>query len=248
MSSFLASYEIECLEEKVPSDLWASRIRRYLSGDTLEYYLHLRRTGIDMKRWEPIRERFLQRFCRDTRDRVLAQLARNTWRGDHGLYSTRFAQAVARGVSIPPNGLVGFFLANPPVEIQRSLTQNGTKRYQDWEEAAAALAKLEEPWSVMQAESRRFQQSLLDAKSRVDAKQNHQQRAGGGQEQPAAFRCRECQGVGHRDVNCPHDSQAIYLNEALPASDVEVRTTLLKSVLRSHLGHPPMGLLPKFGQ
>ena len=178
-------------------------MRRYLTGDALDYYLHMRRVGADLQQWEPIRDRFLQRFCRDTRDRVLAQLARNTWRGDHGLYATRFAQAVARGVTIPPDELMGYFLANLPLDIQRSLAQNGTKRYRDWEEAAATLSKLEEPWSVMRAECRRFQQSLQDARSREDATQNYRQGTGGGQQHSLAFRCRECQVVGHRDINCP---------------------------------------------
>ena len=143
MSSFLANYEIECLEGKVPPDIWATRMRNYLIGDALDFYLHMRRVGIDLQQWEPIRARLLQRFCRDMRDRVLAQLARNTWRGAHGLYATRFAQTVATGVTIPPDELVGYFLANLPLDIQRSLTQNGTKRYRDWEEAAAALSKLD---------------------------------------------------------------------------------------------------------
>ena len=111
MSSFLANYEIECLEGKVPPDTWATRMRCYLTGDALDFYLHIRRVGIELQQWAPLRDRFLQRFCRDTRDRVLAQLARNTWRGDHSLYATRFAQTVARGVTIPHDELVGYFLA-----------------------------------------------------------------------------------------------------------------------------------------
>ena len=145
MSSFLANYEIQCLEGQVPPDMWATRMRRYLTGGALDYYLHMRRMGADLQQWEPIRDRFLQRFCRDTRDQVLARLARNTWQGDHGFYSTRFAQVVARGVTIPPEELVGYFLAKLPLDIQRSLTQNGTKRYRDWEEAAAASSRVEEP-------------------------------------------------------------------------------------------------------
>lgn len=203
MSTFLANYEIECLEGLVPPELWATRMRRYLTGDALDYYLHMRRMGVDLTQWDPIRERFLQRFCRDTRDQVLARLARNTWRGDHGLYSTRFAQAVAKGVTIPADELVGYFLANLPLDIRRSLTQNGTKRYHDWEEAAAALSKLEEPWSIMEAECRRFQQSLQDARARENAPQHYRQSTAGGQQQPRVFRCRECQGVGHREINCP---------------------------------------------
>ena len=55
--------------------MWAPRMRRYLTGDALDFYVHMRRVGIDLHRWGPIRNGFLQRFCRDTRDRVLAQLA-----------------------------------------------------------------------------------------------------------------------------------------------------------------------------
>ena len=98
---------------------------------------------------------------------------------------------------------MGYFLANLPLNIQRSLTQNGTKRYQDWKEAESALFKLEEPWSVMRAECHRFQQNLQDARSREDAAQNYRQGTGGGRQKSVVFRCRECQAVGHSDINGP---------------------------------------------
>lgn len=203
MSSFLANYEIECLEADLPTTMWGTKMRCYLKGEALNYYLYLRRIGTDFRQWEPIRENFLHRFCKDTRDSVLTQLGRNTWRGDHALYTTRFAQAVARGVVFPPDELAKLFVANLPPALQRTLTDNGTKCYKTWEEAAVALSKLEQPWSVMQAEYRRIQQGIQDAMSREAAKQARRPTAGPGQHMSTDFRCGECQGIGHRDVNCP---------------------------------------------
>ena len=53
MSSFLANYETEFLEGRVPSDMWATRMQRYLTGDALAYYLHMRRVGIDCSSGNP---------------------------------------------------------------------------------------------------------------------------------------------------------------------------------------------------
>ena len=49
MLSFLANYEIGCLEGQVPPDMWATRMRRYLTGVALDFYLHMRRVGIDLQ-------------------------------------------------------------------------------------------------------------------------------------------------------------------------------------------------------
>ena len=94
ITSFLSIYEIDCIRSKVPPDLRGEHVGDHLVGEALAYYLHMRRMGVDLRQWDTVRERFLRRFCRATRQSVLAQLYRNTWRGDHGLYIARFSQAV----------------------------------------------------------------------------------------------------------------------------------------------------------
>ena len=158
--------------------------------------------GVDLRQWDTVRERFLRRFCRATRETVLAQLYRNTWRGDHGLYIARFSQAVTHAVTFTSEELVELFLSKLPPDIKRQLTHNGTICYHDWEEAAVALSRLEEPMCVVEAAHRRCLQSMEEAFNKVQARKS-QFRTAGGQQNPAVFRCRECQGVGHKDLNCP---------------------------------------------
>ena len=203
MSLFLDNYEMDCLEAKVPTSTWGVRIRGYLSDDALRYYMHMHRVGVDLRNWDTVREQLLNRFCKDTRASVLEQLSRIRWQGDHGAYAARFAEVVACSVSFSPEELTGFFLANLPEQLLRSLLQNGTKEFRDWEEAATALAKLEEPWSLANARVQRYRQSLQDVRSRSERRQAGRPSPGEGVQPPNSFRCKECQGVGHRELNCP---------------------------------------------
>ena len=202
MASFLSIFELNCLRGNVPRELWGEHVGNHFIGQALDYYLSMYRMGDDLRQWDTVRERLMERFCQDTRETVMLQLHRLTWRGDPRLYATSFAQAVSRAVSFTPEELVEYFLTRLPVEIHRQLTHNGTIRYRNWEEAAKALKGMEEPWGVILAGRRRLQQSLDDVANRVQYRQSLSGTAGG-QQNPPAFRCGECQGLGHRDVNCP---------------------------------------------
>ncbi|CDJ47222.1 hypothetical protein EBH_0071610 [Eimeria brunetti] len=87
-------------------------------------------------------------------------IAENVWRGDHNAYSARFADIVAKGVSIAPDLLAGYYLSNLPVEIYREITRGGTRKFEDWQEAAAALATTAPPWTESCEERLRFQRDL----------------------------------------------------------------------------------------
>ena len=202
ISRFLSVYEVDCLEDKIPADMWGIKIRRHLTGDALDYYLQLRRADIDLRQWEIVRTRLQQRFCRETRENVLAKLHTNVWSGDHALYITRFAQAVTRAVSFSPDELVKLFLAKLPLDIKLRLTRDGTIRYHDWEDASTALSKLAEPICAIEAEDRQCLQNMEEAFKKVQARRPPFG-AAGVQSNSRVFRCRECQGIGHRDVYCP---------------------------------------------
>ena len=75
---------------------------------------------VDWRQWNTVRERFPRRFCQATRETVLAQLYRNTSRGDHGLYIARFSQAVTRVVTFTPEKLVALFFSELPPDIKRN--------------------------------------------------------------------------------------------------------------------------------
>ena len=127
ITNFFSIYEVDCIRSKVPPDLWGEHVGDHLVGEALAYYLHMRRMGVDLRQWDTVRERFLRRFCRATRETVLAQLYRNTWRGDHGLYiSCFFLQAVSRAVTFTPEELVELFLSKLPPDIKRQLTHSHT--------------------------------------------------------------------------------------------------------------------------
>ncbi|CDJ50398.1 hypothetical protein EBH_0033300 [Eimeria brunetti] len=71
-----------------------------------------------------------------------------------------------RRVSIAPDLLVGYYLANLPVEIYREITRGGTKKFADWQEAAAALATTAAPCRDSCEDRLRFQRDLEDANRR----------------------------------------------------------------------------------
>ncbi|CDJ47229.1 hypothetical protein EBH_0015150 [Eimeria brunetti] len=71
-----------------------------------------------------------------------------------------------QGASIAPDLLVGYYLANLPVEIYREITRGGTRKFADWQEAAAALATTAAPWRDSCEDRLRFQRDLEGAKRR----------------------------------------------------------------------------------
>lgn len=201
MAESLFLYELQCAEDNIPQEQWGLKIFRHLKGDALAFYLRMRRrSAIDFHQWEAVRERLLRQFCRDSRRSVLAQLGRNNWRGDHTLYSRRFSQAASRAESFPAEELVDLFLSKLPFELQRQLTKNFTSYFEDWEDASDALADLMEPYCAKQAAFRRCLRDMDEAvkeQARLNPGNNARSL------DAKAPRCKECQGVGHRDVNCP---------------------------------------------
>ncbi|CDJ29543.1 LOW QUALITY PROTEIN: uncharacterized protein EMH_0050550 [Eimeria mitis] len=189
MRNFLDLVEIDFVERGLEARQWGEELKRYLTGDALDYWLYLRDTGVSLTDWEHLRQQLCARFCTITKERMKLMIAENVWRGDHNAYSARFAAIVVQGVSIAPDLLLGYYLANLPLEIYREITRGGTRKFADWQEAAAALATTEAPWRDSLEERRRFQRDLEDAKCRW---------AHGGRE-PGLQRARETDGMTLRN-------------------------------------------------
>ncbi|CDJ34780.1 uncharacterized protein EMH_0092710 [Eimeria mitis] len=166
MRNFLDLVEIDFVERGLDARHWGEELRRYLRGDALGYWLYLRRTSAPLTDWEYLRQQFCARFCNVTTERMKVMMAENVWRYDHTAYSSRFAAIVAQGVSMAPDLLVGYYLANLPDEIYREVTRGGTRKFADWQDAAAALAATAAPWKDSCEERLRFQRDLEDAKRR----------------------------------------------------------------------------------
>ncbi|CDJ53380.1 Gag-pol polyprotein, related [Eimeria brunetti] len=103
-----------------------------------------------------------------TQEKMIEMMAKNVWQGDHNAYSARFAAIVAQGVTMTPDELVGFYLANLPKEQCRGITHGGARKFKDWQEAATALAASEAPWKATNEERLRYQPQLADARSRAE--------------------------------------------------------------------------------
>ncbi|CDJ34106.1 LOW QUALITY PROTEIN: uncharacterized protein EMH_0087850 [Eimeria mitis] len=209
MRNFLDLVEIDFDERGLDARHWGEELRRYLRGDALGYWLYLRRTGAPLSDWEILRQQFCARFCNITKERMKVMMAENVWRGDHTAYSSRFAAIVAQGVSMAPDLLVGYYLANLPDDIYREVTRGGTRKFTDWQDAAAALDATAAPWKDSCEERLRFQRDLEDAKRRWAQGEREQglqrERASKSVRGNANMGslCYECRGKGHVSRDCP---------------------------------------------
>ncbi|CDJ67037.1 Gag-pol, related, partial [Eimeria necatrix] len=209
MKDFLDLAELDFTERGLEERLWGEELKKYLRGDALRYWLYLRRTGESLTDWEQLRQRFCEHFCSITLERMKVMLAKNVWRGDHHAYSACFADIVAQGVMVAPDLLVGYYLANLPDEILREVTQGGTRRFADWQEAAAALATTVAPWKDLREDCHRFRRDLEDATRRwvkggrepglLRERENRDDRSN----DTTDSRCYACSGRGHASRDCP---------------------------------------------
>ncbi|CDJ50702.1 hypothetical protein EBH_0035640 [Eimeria brunetti] len=207
MRNFLDLVEIDFVERGLEARQWGEELKRYLMGDALGYWLYLRRTGAPLTNWDCVRQQFCARFCNITKERMKVVIAENVCQDDHNAYSARFAAIVAQGVPIAPDLLVGYYLANLPVEIYREITRGETRKFADWQEAAAALATTAAPWRDSREERLRFQRDTEDAKcrwangGREPGLQRERGSRGNRQNDTTESRCYECRGHVSRD--CP---------------------------------------------
>ncbi|CDJ67236.1 hypothetical protein ENH_00032970 [Eimeria necatrix] len=201
--------ELDFIERGLEERVWGEEIKRYLRGEALRFWLYLRRTGERLTDWERLRQRFCERFCNITLERMKVMLAKNVWRGDPHAYSAGFADIVAQGVTVAPDLLVGYYLANLPDEIIREVTHGGTRRFSDWQEAAAALATMVLPWKDLREECHRLRRDLEDASRKWDKggrepglpreRENRDDR----RNDIADTHCYACSGRGHVGRDCP---------------------------------------------
>ncbi|CDJ67969.1 hypothetical protein, conserved, partial [Eimeria necatrix] len=198
MKNFLDLAELDFLERGLEEQQWGEELKRHLKGDALGYWLYLRRTGEPMTDWEYLKQCLCEHFGCITKERMVALMAENVWRGDHRAYSARFAAIVAQGVSVAREHLVGFYLANLPDEIAQRLTEEGTRKFTDWQEAAAALAAMRAPWKDFCEDRLRYRREMEDAQR----SQAYSRRDSGRNDIPD-LRCYACSGRGHASRDCP---------------------------------------------
>ena len=209
MRNFLDLAEIDFVERGVEARQWGDELKRYLTGDALGYWLYLYRTGASLTDWDSVRQQFCARFCSMTKERMKVMIAENVWQGDHNEYSARFAAIVAQGITMAPDLLVGYYLANLPDDLYREITRGGTRKFLDWQEAAAALATTAAPWRDSCEERLRFQRELEDAKCRQanGGRGPDLQRGrviqGNRRNDTTESRCYKCNGRGHMGRDCP---------------------------------------------
>ncbi|CDJ51691.1 OSJNBa0079C19.6 protein, related [Eimeria brunetti] len=203
MRAFPDLMEQEFLEQELLEVQWGHELRKYLTGKALVHWLYMRRTGTPLADWPLVRQHLCARFCNMSRDRMMERMGWNVWRGDHVDYSSRFADIVTQGETLPADELLGYYLGNLPAELLRTLTQGGTRIFRDWQDAATALSSLETPWQASCVRWQQFEQELVSARHRTGP--------GGRSSSPrlapawrsnltdenTSARCYECRGKGH---------------------------------------------------
>ncbi|CDI83779.1 hypothetical protein, conserved [Eimeria praecox] len=113
------------------------------------------------------------------------------------------------GVTLTPDQLVRFYLANLPEEQCRVITQGGMRKFTEWQEAAAALAASEAPWKATYEERLRYQEPLADAWHRAEnggqKRSPRRELARGGylRDDNTEARCYECRGKGYLGRDFP---------------------------------------------
>ncbi|CDJ36121.1 LOW QUALITY PROTEIN: uncharacterized protein EMH_0063340 [Eimeria mitis] len=140
---------------------------------------------------------------------MLERMLWNTWRGYHNEYIARFAEIVAQGETLPAEDLVLCFLTNIPLEICDKLNQEGTRNFQDWREAAAALRESAAPYGAWRAKRLRYEQEFANTKRRLgpggytNALRRTPTGRGNTADENVSIRRYECTGKGHLGRDCP---------------------------------------------
>lgn len=139
MNTLLDRLQMELLEADVPESRWGSELRYYVTGDAASYWMYLKQSGISLKDWPTVRAMFRTRFCRDSREAVIKNLHCCEWQGNDAVFSSTFAAIVAKGEDIPQQELISLYLAKLPTDLYLSITKEGSRTFETWHEAAAAV-------------------------------------------------------------------------------------------------------------
>ncbi|CDJ34345.1 hypothetical protein EMH_0089630 [Eimeria mitis] len=142
---------------------------------------------------------------------MMKRLAKIHWSGDYNEYIDRFAEVATQGEIIEDEELVLWFFTCLPMEIGEKLTHDGTKKFQCWEEAAAALRAWAEPLQAWRARRLRTLQELErlpkrrlgSVRSTNTSTRSIPTGKGRITDESDGIRCYECTGKGHFGRNCP---------------------------------------------
>ncbi|CDJ47595.1 hypothetical protein EBH_0073750 [Eimeria brunetti] len=110
MRAFLDLMEQEFLEQELLEVQWGYELRKYLTCKALAHWLYMRRTGTPLADWPLVRQHLCARFWTMSRDKMIKRMVWNVWRGGHIDYSSRFADTVTQGGTLPVDDLLGYYL------------------------------------------------------------------------------------------------------------------------------------------
>ncbi|CDI81420.1 hypothetical protein EAH_00021610 [Eimeria acervulina] len=209
MEPFLTLIERRFRKMGLPPELWGDELGKYIDEDALRCWTELQRSGTDMTDWSLVKQELIKDFCTVNRATLIYQMAANKWTGNCSAYSANFSRITARGIQLPAEDLVGYFLTNIPAELRWAVTQQGTIQFSNWRAASNALAAIAAPWGAAQDEFRRrereFQLSLAGRAAEFPRGpastgiRRYTQASGDRTE----MICFQCKGKGHTAKNCP---------------------------------------------
>ncbi|CDJ43022.1 hypothetical protein, conserved [Eimeria tenella] len=200
MQAFLLRVERRYTQMGLEPREWGNALIDHLVGPALTYWMYLRRT-IDLCDWATVRRRLLERFDKTmSQSQLLTEFARVRWNGNPNEYLDRFAAVAERGLGVAPDELADYYCTRLPTDLHLPITNNGQVKYQSWEQAATAAARLYEPTqSVLELRQRtsRAIRAAIQANG-PRRRQEIENRPGG-----THANCSECQGRGHPTRLCP---------------------------------------------
>ena len=157
MKAFLKRIERRYTQMGLEPREWGDALIDHLVGPALTYLMYLQET-IDLSDWATVRRRLLERFDRTmSQSQLLTELTKVRWNGDPKEYTDQFAAAAERGLGLAPDEIADYYCAGLPTDLHLLITNNGHVKYQSWEQAATAAARIHEP-----------KQSVLELRERIN--------------------------------------------------------------------------------
>ncbi|CDJ41577.1 hypothetical protein ETH_00022635 [Eimeria tenella] len=188
MQAFLLRIERRYTQMGLEPREWGNARIDHLVGPALTYWMYLQRT-IDLSDWATLQRRLFERFDKTmSQSKLLTELAKVRWSGNPKEYTYRFAAVAERGLGVAPDELADYYCTGLPTDLHLLITNNGQVKYQSWEQAATAAARLYEPKQSRQA--RMPFQSPLSEETNTSAQRKELLRAMGTRKGLSRFRKR----------------------------------------------------------
>ncbi|CDJ43332.1 hypothetical protein ETH_00000700 [Eimeria tenella] len=205
MQAFLLRIERRYTQMGLEPREWGNAIIDHLVGPALTYWMYLRRT-INLSDWATVQRRLLERFDKTMpQSQLLTELDKVRWNGNPKEYTDWFGAVAERGLGVAPDELADYYCTGLPTDLHLLITNNGQVKYQSWEQATTAAARLYEPkQSVLEVRER----TSRAIRAAIQAKGPHRRQEIENRPGETHANCCECQGRGLPARVCPSKGES----------------------------------------